>query len=287
MISIGAGGGSIAWLDPAATRGAVRRAQGPIPGRRATARAATSRRTRTRNSCSGASQRPLPRRPHAARRGARGGGAADADRRAARPQLEEAAEGVLKIANANMVQAIRLVTIERGFDPREFSLSPSGARAAPRRRSCARATDAGGDRPPSPVSPWRSGCSSSTRWTTSPGHTSGARTRSISRRRASTPRWSDASPTASCARVSRAMSRGRPVGRHPLHRAAARGDRSRRDHRRASQTPSRDSTTSTYASTAIRIRSCRSRRHHPRGGGQRTKPELGSVTHARARSARR
>jgi N-methylhydantoinase A len=40
--------------------------------------------------------------------------------------LEEAAEGVLKIANANMVKAIRLVTVERGFDPREFSLVAFG-----------------------------------------------------------------------------------------------------------------------------------------------------------------
>jgi N-methylhydantoinase A len=40
--------------------------------------------------------------------------------------LEEAAEGVLRIANANMVKAIRLMTVERGFDPREFSLVAFG-----------------------------------------------------------------------------------------------------------------------------------------------------------------
>ncbi|MEZ5101564.1 MAG: hydantoinase/oxoprolinase family protein [Thermoleophilia bacterium] len=40
--------------------------------------------------------------------------------------IEEAAEGVLKIANANMVKAIRLMTVERGFDPREFGLVAFG-----------------------------------------------------------------------------------------------------------------------------------------------------------------
>ena len=40
--------------------------------------------------------------------------------------VEDAAEGVLRIANANMVKAIRLVTVERGFDPREFGLVAFG-----------------------------------------------------------------------------------------------------------------------------------------------------------------
>jgi N-methylhydantoinase A len=40
--------------------------------------------------------------------------------------LEETAEGMLRIANANMVAAIRLITVERGFDPREFSLIAFG-----------------------------------------------------------------------------------------------------------------------------------------------------------------
>ncbi len=40
--------------------------------------------------------------------------------------LEEAAEGMLRIANANMVATIRLITVERGFDPRKFSLIAFG-----------------------------------------------------------------------------------------------------------------------------------------------------------------
>lgn len=38
----------------------------------------------------------------------------------------ETAEGIIEIANANMEKAIRLISIERGFDPRSFSLFSFG-----------------------------------------------------------------------------------------------------------------------------------------------------------------
>jgi len=40
--------------------------------------------------------------------------------------LEQAAEGVVRVANANMERAIRVVSVERGFDPREFTLVAFG-----------------------------------------------------------------------------------------------------------------------------------------------------------------
>ncbi|MCK4567738.1 MAG: hydantoinase/oxoprolinase family protein, partial [Candidatus Thorarchaeota archaeon] len=40
--------------------------------------------------------------------------------------LEEAALGIIRISTANMVQAIREVTVERGSDPRQFVLVPFG-----------------------------------------------------------------------------------------------------------------------------------------------------------------
>jgi N-methylhydantoinase A len=40
--------------------------------------------------------------------------------------LTEAARGIIEIANANMVAAIRLVSVQRGFDPREFTLVAFG-----------------------------------------------------------------------------------------------------------------------------------------------------------------
>ena len=38
----------------------------------------------------------------------------------------ELAEGIIRVANAKMEQAIRVISIERGFDPREFTLVPFG-----------------------------------------------------------------------------------------------------------------------------------------------------------------
>jgi N-methylhydantoinase A len=40
--------------------------------------------------------------------------------------LEAAAQGILDIVNNNMVGAIRLVSVERGYDPRDFALVPFG-----------------------------------------------------------------------------------------------------------------------------------------------------------------
>jgi N-methylhydantoinase A len=40
--------------------------------------------------------------------------------------VEEAADGILAVVNASMVGAIRLVSIERGHDPRQFTLVPFG-----------------------------------------------------------------------------------------------------------------------------------------------------------------
>ncbi len=40
--------------------------------------------------------------------------------------LEKAARGILAIANNNMVGAIRVVSVERGYDPRDFTLVPFG-----------------------------------------------------------------------------------------------------------------------------------------------------------------
>lgn len=44
--------------------------------------------------------------------------------------LEEAARGVIRIANANMVNALRLVSVNKGFDPRDFALIAFGGGGA-------------------------------------------------------------------------------------------------------------------------------------------------------------
>lgn len=40
--------------------------------------------------------------------------------------LEEAAEGIIRIVNANMIKGIRVVSVEKGYDPREFCLMAFG-----------------------------------------------------------------------------------------------------------------------------------------------------------------
>ena len=40
--------------------------------------------------------------------------------------LDEAAEGIVRVANAEMSRALRVVTVERGVDPRDFALMPFG-----------------------------------------------------------------------------------------------------------------------------------------------------------------
>jgi hypothetical protein len=43
------------------------------------------------------------------------------DHREALKRLEAAAEGIIRVANANMERAIRVVSVERGYDPRDFA----------------------------------------------------------------------------------------------------------------------------------------------------------------------
>ena len=44
--------------------------------------------------------------------------------------LEEAAQAIVKVANANMADAVRLVSIRRGYDPRDFALLAFGGAGA-------------------------------------------------------------------------------------------------------------------------------------------------------------
>jgi N-methylhydantoinase A/oxoprolinase/acetone carboxylase beta subunit len=41
-------------------------------------------------------------------------------------RIEQAAIGVIRVVNANMARAVRLITVERGFDPRDFALLAFG-----------------------------------------------------------------------------------------------------------------------------------------------------------------
>ena len=126
--TIGAGGGSIASIAAgrrAQGRPAERRRQPRVPP--ATSAAAPRRRSPTRWSCSAISATPpcsaAPWRSRARRPGAP---CRTTSRRRCGMDVREAAWGVLTVLATNCMSAMRTITVERGYDPREFTLVAFG-----------------------------------------------------------------------------------------------------------------------------------------------------------------
>jgi N-methylhydantoinase A len=124
---IGAGGGSIAWMDDAGALKVGPKSAGADPGPAAYKRGGTAATITD-------AQITLHRlNPVALLDGRLKVDAAAArsviETRVARPlglALEQAAEGVIRIANANMSRAIRSVSTERGYDLAQFALFAYG-----------------------------------------------------------------------------------------------------------------------------------------------------------------
>ncbi len=121
--SIGAGGGSIAWIDAGGALHMGPQSAGAEPGPACYGRGGT-RATATdahvvlgRISADRFLDGRLKIQPELAEAAVRG--------HVAEPLglgLDAAAEGMLRILDNNMLQAIRYVTIEKGYDPRDFAL---------------------------------------------------------------------------------------------------------------------------------------------------------------------
>jgi N-methylhydantoinase A len=128
--TLGAGGGSIGWIDELGIMQMGRSRRAPTPARPAMARAA---RADDLGRQPGA-RLPEPRRParrQAAARPRQGAqGDEDEGRRSARPERRAAAYGMFTIVNNNMVNGIRRVSVERGYDPRDFVLVGAGGATA-------------------------------------------------------------------------------------------------------------------------------------------------------------
>jgi N-methylhydantoinase A len=127
VMSIGAGGGSIAWLDPAGYPRSGPQSAGAIPGPACYGTGGVEPTNTDAQLVLGrvSNELFLDGRMQLDRDKA----AAAIQEKIAGPlglSLEEAAEGILRISNANMAKAIRTVTVERGFDPREFALIAFG-----------------------------------------------------------------------------------------------------------------------------------------------------------------
>jgi N-methylhydantoinase A len=123
VVSIGAGGGSIAWIDAAGVLHMGPMSAGAVPGPACYGRGGTE---------------PTSTDAHVAL-GRVSGGQLLSGELEIRPELaekaieehvagplglgvHEAAEGMLKILDTAMLQAVRFLTIEKGYDPRDFAL---------------------------------------------------------------------------------------------------------------------------------------------------------------------
>ncbi|MFI5009905.1 MAG: hydantoinase/oxoprolinase family protein [Solirubrobacterales bacterium] len=124
--TVGAGGGSIAWRDAGGALRVGPQSAGAQPGPACYGRGGEEPTVTDANLLLGRLPRETPlagrvRLDHEAARRAVAGLAAELGL-----STEECAEGILRVAEAQMGRALRRVTIERGLDPRRFALMPFG-----------------------------------------------------------------------------------------------------------------------------------------------------------------
>jgi N-methylhydantoinase A len=124
--TVGAGGGSVGWRDPGGALRVGPRSAGAEPGPACYGRGGTEPTVTDANLLLG----NLAADSTLAGGVALDPGAAGAAIRALADSLSlgelETAEGIVRVANQEMVRALRVVTVERGIDPRRFALLPFG-----------------------------------------------------------------------------------------------------------------------------------------------------------------
>jgi N-methylhydantoinase A len=124
--TVGAGGGSIAWRDPGGALRVGPRSAGADPGPACYGRGGTEPTVTDANLALGylAADAPLA---GGVELDAAAAGSAIAQL-AEQLDLEptQCAEGIIRVANAEMVRALRVVTVERGIDPRRYALLAFG-----------------------------------------------------------------------------------------------------------------------------------------------------------------
>jgi len=126
LVEIGQGGGSIAWVDDFGKLHVGPQSAGAVPGPAAYGKGGTEPTTTDANLALGRINRDYFC-----------GGEIEADMGAVERALSatadrlgvdttEAARGIVRIANNNMVNALKLVSLNRGYDPRDFTLVAFG-----------------------------------------------------------------------------------------------------------------------------------------------------------------
>ena len=130
IVEIGAGGGSIAWIDKGGALKVGPRSAGAVPGPACYGQGGTEPTVTDANLIAG---RINPNYFL--------GGEIEVDVDLARKAMEpiaaalnvtvdQAALGVIRLANANMINALKLVSVRRGHDPRDFALIAFGGGGA-------------------------------------------------------------------------------------------------------------------------------------------------------------
>jgi N-methylhydantoinase A len=124
--TVGAGGGSVAWLDAGGALRVGPRSAGALPGPAAYGRGGTEPTVTDANLVLGYldSESPLAGGVELDRDAAVRAVMGLADRAGLR--VGEAAAGIVRVASAEMARAVRVMTIERGIDPRDLTLVPFG-----------------------------------------------------------------------------------------------------------------------------------------------------------------
>ncbi len=132
IATIGAGGGSVAWVDKGGLLNIGPESAGSDPGPVAYGLGNTRPTVTDANVVLGRIDPDKPIGGQLARLDVEAAGAAIDAHIGAPLGLETiaAAEAVLTVANARMAGAIRLVSIERGFDPKRFAFMPFGGGGA-------------------------------------------------------------------------------------------------------------------------------------------------------------
>lgn len=125
--TVGAGGGSIAWRDAGGALRVGPRSAGAVPGPAAYGRGGTEPTVTDANVVLGRLdvRRPLTGGVRLDPEAARAAVARLADELGL-SDARACAEGIVRVANAEMVRALRVVTVERGIDPRRFALLAFG-----------------------------------------------------------------------------------------------------------------------------------------------------------------
>lgn len=126
LVEIGNGGGSIAWVDDFGKLHVGPQSAGAVPGPAAYGRGGTEATTTDANLWLGRINRDYFCGGEVVADIAATEKAIGAVAQKLGTDLDEAARGIIRIANNNMVNALKLVSLNRGHDPRDFTLVAFG-----------------------------------------------------------------------------------------------------------------------------------------------------------------